>query len=759
MSILGTRVARTEDSRLVTGGGNYVDNLREPALEGAVHVTFVRSPIAHARITGYDLAEAREAPGVVAVLTGEDVDLPAVPVMPELAGAPPVMAQPHLARGAVRYVGEPVAVVVTETRYQGEDAAELVGVDYDPLPTLVDVDDAVRGDTLIYGEAGTNVVWRVGGELDDNLFDGCEVVVTRRLDNQRLAPAPLEVRGAACAWGDDGRLTMWLSTQNPQPARDAIVAQLGLESGTVRVVAPDVGGGFGAKSGVDPEPVLLGWLARRLGRPLRWVESRSESMVAMTHGRAQRQTVTIGGGRDGTVRAYRLEAVQDCGAYPRIGAFLPFLTGLMAPGVYTIGKVEFAATCVVTNTTPTAAYRGAGRPEATAAIERAMDLFAAEIGMDPAEVRRRNLVPADAFPYTTAAGAVYDTGDYVAALDAVLEAADYPGLRAEQARRREAGAEQQLGIGLSAYAEITAPDNPLGEHARVEVHADGTVTVFTGSSAHGQGHATSFAMLVADQLGVPMERITVVHGDTDRVPEGVGTHGSRSLQLGGSAIHSATRDVIEAARKLAAELIEADEQDLVLDTASGSWHVRGAPGTAVTWAQVAERAEGNGGLAADAQFIEDRPTFPFGVHLSVVEVDVDTGMAALTRHVTVDDAGRVLNPVLTEGQRHGGIAQGAAQALFEHMAYDADGNPLTSTFADYAFVGPPELPSFELLAMETETPLNPLGAKGIGEAGTIGSTPAVQNAVVDAVAHLGVRHIDMPTGPQRVWAAVRAAAG
>ncbi|MGH3326521.1 MAG: xanthine dehydrogenase family protein molybdopterin-binding subunit [Streptomycetales bacterium] len=758
MSILGTRVARTEDSRLITGGGNYVDNLREPALEGGLHVTFVRSPIAHARITGYDVAEARKAPGVVAVLTGEDVDLPPVPVMPELAGAPPVMAQPHLAREVVRYVGEPVAVVVTETRYQGEDAAELVGVDYDPLPPVVDVDDAVRGGTLLYGEAGTNVVWRVGGEFDDTLFEGCEVVVTRRIDNQRLAPAPLEVRGAACAWGDDGRLTMWLSTQNAQPARDAIVAQLGLESGTVRVIAPDVGGGFGAKSGVDPEPVLLGWLARRLGRPLHWVESRSESMVAMTHGRAQRQKVTIGGGRDGTVRAYRLEAVQDCGAYPRLGAFLPFLTGLMAPGVYAIRAVEFAATSVVTNTTPTAAYRGAGRPEATAAIERAMDLFAAEIGMDPAEVRRRNLVPADAFPYTTAAGAVYDTGDYVRALDAVLEAADYPALRAEQARRRESGAEQQLGIGLSAYAEITAPDNPLGEHARVEVHADGTVTVFTGSSAHGQGHQTSFKMLVSDQLGVPMEHITVVHGDTDRVPEGVGTHGSRSLQLGGSAIHRATVDVIEAARKLAAEMIEADEQDLVLDTADGNWHVRGTPGVAVTWAQVAERAERDGGLAADAQFIEDRPTFPFGVHLAVVEVDVDTGMASLTRHITVDDAGRVLNPVLTEGQRHGGIAQGAAQALYEHMAYDADGNPLTSTFADYAFVGPPELPSFELLAMETETPLNPLGAKGIGEAGTIGSTPAVQNAVVDAVAHLGVRHIDMPTGPQRVWAAVNAAA-
>lgn len=756
MSILGTRVVRSEDPRLLTVGGTYVDDLREPALEGAAHVTFVRSPAAHARITGIDVTEAAEAPGVVAAFTGHDVDLPPVPPPPRVNEA---MVYPHLAKDTVRYVGEPVAMVITDERYQGPDAAELVGVEYEMLPAVVDLDDALAGETLVHEDSGSNVAWKRGpDELDDSLFDECEVVVSKTIMNQRVAAAPLEVRGAACAWGDDGRLTLWLSTQNAQGSRDGVQEQLGIEPAEIRVVTPDVGGGFGAKIGADPEYVLLAWASRRLGRPLVWGETRSENMVAMTHGRGQRQTVTIGGRRDGTVLAYRLEVVQDGGAYPREAMWLlPNLTMMMASGVYQIPKVEATARSVVTTTTPMSAYRGAGRPEATAAIERAMDLFAAEIGIDPAEVRRRNFIAPDAFPYTTPGGARYDSGEYAKALDAVLDTAGYRELRAEQDRRRKAGDPVQLGLGLSTYVEITAPDAAAGETGRVEVHSDGTVTAYTGSSPHGQGLATAFAMLVSDELGIPVERIRVVHGDTDEIPKGVGTMGSRSLQLGGSAVHQAAVEVSDRARQLAAEMMEADERDLVLDKDGGRWHVKGTPATGLTWADLASRAEGEGGLTAAAEFAAQAPSFPFGAHLAVVEVDADTGRARLIRFVSVDDAGRVLNPVLTEGQRHGGIAQGAAQALYENMAYDADGNPQTANLADYAFITAAELPSFELLPMETETPLNPLGAKGIGEAGTIGSTPAVQNAAVDAVAHLGVRHIDMPATAERVWTAINEA--
>ena len=757
MSILGTRVARTEDPKLLTAGGTYVDDLREPALVGAAYVTYVRSPMAHARITGVDVEEARESPGVVAIFTGTDVDLPPVPGM-GLAGDPPEsVAQPLLAHERVRYVGEPVAVVLTETRAQGEDAAELVWVDYDPLPPLPDVGDALRDETLLFPEAGTNVVGAIGSEPSEQLFDGCDVVVTREINNQRVAAAPLEVRGAACAWGDDGRLSMWLSTQNAQGARDALREQLRLDDGQVRIITPDVGGGFGAKIGIDPEAVLLGWLSRRAGRALRWSETRGENMVAMTHGRAQRQTVTIGGRRDGTLLAYRFDITQDTGAYPREGAWLPGLTAMMASGVYDIPKVETAARAVVTSTTPVAAYRGAGRPEATAAIERAMDMFAAEIDMDPAEVRRRNMVPADAFPYTTQSGMEYDSGDYARALDTVLDASGYAGLRAQQERRRAAGDPVVLGLGLSTYVEITAPDAAAGEHARVKVHSDGSVTAYTGSSPHGQGHATSFAMLVADQLGVPIDTVTVLHGDTDDVPQGGGTFGSRSLQMGGSAMHKASVEVRERGQQLAAELLEISADDLVLDEEQGRWQVRGDPGNGASWAELATHAGeagDEGGLVANVAFTADQPTFPFGAHLAVVEVDTETGRARLHRFISVDDAGRVLNPVLTEGQRHGGIAQGAAQALFEQVGYDEDANPVTTSFADYAFPSAAELPSFDLLDMETETPHNPLGAKGIGEAGTIGSTPAVQNAVVDALAHLGIRHLDMPATPQRVWSAI-----
>jgi aerobic carbon-monoxide dehydrogenase large subunit len=744
---MGTRVLRTEDPRLLTQGGVYTDDLRLPELDGAAHVTIVRSPVAHALITGIDTSAAAGFPGVVAVLTA--ADLPAPP-----QGGDPV-TEPLLAADRVRYVGEPVALVLTGGRYQGEDAAELVSVDYEPLPAVPGIEDGLAGETLLFPGTEDNILGTgTAGEGADTDFGGCEVVIERTIVNQRLAPVPLETRALAAAWVGD-RLTVWSSTQNAQLARGAIAGAVGLDPASVRVIAPDVGGGFGAKVAVDRDAIAVAWAAKHTGHAVRWIESRSENLVGMVHGRGQRQTYRIGGTRDGRVLAYHLDVVQDCGAYNRLGVFLAQLTVLMAAGVYDLPHAGATFRAVATNTTPIAAYRGAGRPEAAAAIERAVDDFAAEIGMDPAEVRRINVVPPEKFPFTTPTGATYDTGEYAAGLDRVLAAAGYPALRAEQALRRERGDTLQLGLGMSVYVEITAGDM-AGETARVVVGSTGAATVFTGSSAHGQGHHTAWAMLVQDELGIPMEDITVVHGDTDAIPEAIGTYGSRSLQLGGTAVVQAAGVVKEQARRLAAQMIEAAEADLELDTVRGRWQVRGDPASALGWGQIAERA-GPDGLAADARFNASAPTFPFGAHLAVVEVDTETGKATLVRHVTVDDAGRILNPVLAEGQRHGGIAQGVAQALLEEVRYDPDGNPLTSTLVDYAAITATELPSFELVASETPTPINPLGAKGIGEAGTIGSTPAVLNAVIDAVSHLGVRHIDMPATPERVWTAINEA--
>jgi carbon-monoxide dehydrogenase large subunit len=645
-----------------------------------------------------------------------------------------------------------VAAVLTEHPYQGPDAAELVEVDYDPLPAVIGLKESLQGDVLLFDEAGTNLALAFDDQqFDDHMFDDCEVVVTREIVNQRLAAAPLETRAAAAAWGDDGRLTLFASSQNAQMARDEVAGWLGIEPSQVHVILPDVGGGFGAKIGADPTFALVARLAKQVGRPVRWTETRSENMTGMVQGRAQLQTITIGGRRDGSVLAYRLDLLADAGAYPAIGTFLPFFTRQMAPGVYDIPNVESRARVLVTTTTPTGAYRGAGRPEATAAIERAMDLFAAEIGMDPAEVRKRNVVPPDKFPFTTKGGATYDTGEYAEAIDRVLEAAGYAELRAEQARRRERGDVVQLGIGVSAYVEITG-GGEFREDAAVEVHPDGTVTVLTGTSPHGQGHATAWAMLASEHLGIPIEKITVKHGDTDLIPRGVGTMGSRSLQTGGVAVYQAAGQLVEIAKQRAADLLEASVDDL--EVADGRVTVKGT-GTGVDLAELAAKEQ----LRVETAFDSGAATFPFGAHVAVVEVDTESGKAVVDRIVTVDDAGPVLNPLLAEGQRHGGIAQGISQALLEEVVYDADGNPLTSTFADYAFPSAAELPSFTLVNMETPTPLNPIGAKGIGEAGTIGATPAVQSAVVDAVSHLGVRHIDIPTTPLRVWEAIQAAKG
>ncbi len=747
MSILGNRVVRKEDPKFLTRGGTYVDDLD---IEGVARVTFVRSTYAHALIRSIDVEEARGAPGVVAVVTAGDIGLDPVPLDMPLFNDN--MHQQWLAADVVRYVGEPVVAIVSETQAQGTDAAELVFVDYEPLAAVVDPEAALAGSTILHPEAGTNIAFDLQFGRDEALFDDCEVVVRRRIVNQRVAPCPLEVRAAAARWEDDGRLTQWASTQAPHAVKDQLAQTYGLFEDEVHVISPDVGGAFGAKTGIFPDELLIAWLARRVGRPLKWIETRSESMLALGHGRAQIQDIEIGGSRDGAITAYRLTVLQDSGAYPRFGAVLPFMTRTMASGTYTIPKVEFNSRSVVTSTTPVSSYRGAGRPEATAAIERAMDLFATEIGMDPAEVRRRNLVPADAFPFSTPTGATYDVGDYGRALELALETSGYGELRKEQARRRDAGELRQLGIGLSVYVEITN-GVPGGEFAAVEMRDDGTALVRTGTSPHGQGHVTAWAMLASEALGLPIEAIEVVHGDTDVVPRGGGTMGSRSLQVGGVATHQAAEQLVDKARELAAKLLEADPADVVLDKVGQRFHVAGTPAVSKSWGELAREAE-PGGLSGQADFTPSGATFPFGAHIAVVEVDTETGEVTLERLVAVDDAGRILNPLLAEGQIHGGLAQGAAQALLEEVRYDENGNPVTGNLADYAFVSAAELPSFETVTMETPTTINELGAKGIGESGSVGSTPAVQNAVVDALSHLGVRHVDMPATPERVWLAI-----
>jgi carbon-monoxide dehydrogenase large subunit len=759
VSILGTRVMRTEDPGFLTTGGVYTEDVQDERLAGACYVHFVRSTVAHAKISGIDVSAALDGAGVIAVYTAADLAADGLKPLRPMPNMNQAIQQTLLASDTVRFVGEPVAAVVTEEMYQGEDAIELVDVDYDFLPAVVDMNDALAGQSgLLFPAAGSNVVCTYGdpSAARPDLFDGCEVVASEVVQNRRVAPAPMESRAAAAVWGEDGRLTAWIPNQGAQGTKGALVAALGVAPDVVRIITPDVGGGFGAKVGVAPEQVVTCWVARQLGRPARWAETRMENLVGMTHGRAQQHTLTIGGTKDGTVLAYRLEIIQDSGAYARFGPFLPSLTILMAPGPYRIPRAEAWATSVVTNTTPVGAYRGAGRPEAAAAVDRAIDLFASAAGLDPAEVRRKNLLPRFTEPHTTAFGAVYDSGDYVTALDKALNAADYPALRAEQARRRASGDPLQLGIGLSSYVEITGPGGEAGgpnENGTVEVHPDGTATVLTGTSPHGQGHQTVWAMLVSDELGIPIDQITVKWGDTDLVPQGGGTGGSRSLQLGGAAVQQASRELLDVARERAAETLEASPADLEFDTVSSSFSVKGDPDVTVPLSSLAQAER----LFVRSVFTSPGPTFPFGTHVAVVEVDTETGKVFFRRIVTVDDAGTVINPLLAEGQRHGGIAQGAAQAFLEEVVYDEDGNPLTATFADYPFLSATEVPSYELVDMETPTSYNPLGAKGIGEAGSIGATPAVQNAVIDAVSHLGVTHIDMPTSAQRVWRAIQAA--
>jgi len=751
MSILGNRVVRSEDPRFLTGNSQYTADIEIP---DAAHAVFVRSLMAHANLGAIDTSEAVAAPGVLGVFTGPDLDIKArAPRFPLDESA----HQRILAEGKVRYVGEPLAVVVAETVSQAVDAAELVFVDYEPLPVVVTVDDALAATTLVHDAVPGNITGAVPltpGEID---FSDCQVVAEQVVINNRMAGAPIEGRSAIADWTGD-RLLCWSSTQGAGVVMDNIIALYDIDDADIHVRALDVGGGFGSKGSPDSEELALPALSRAVGRAIRWTETRSENMVNMVHGRAQKQTVRIGGTADGDITHYALHVVQDAGAYCGIGAVLPMLTMMMAPGTYEIPNLQFSSQSVFTNTTPVGAFRGAGRPEAAAAIERAIDLFAAQAGLTPEVVRHKNLIPPFDETHTTGFGTEYDSGDYAGALDAVLDAAGYQDLRAEQARRLAAGERKVLGIGLASYVEITAiafGGGGVSEHGRVELQPDGTIIAWTGSTPQGQGHETAWAMIIADQLGVPFESITVKFGDTDAVPTRNVTGGSRSAQVAGSAMVSASTHLVTAAMEHAAAALEANVDDMVFDREAGTFHVAGTPAKAIGWAQVA--AQTPAPLDGISDFVQPASTFPFGAHCSVVEVDLDTGGVTILRHVCVDDCGTLVNPLLADGQVHGGVASGIAQALIEEIVYDDEGTPMTSNFADYGIISPTELPSFERTPMVTPTPLNPLGAKGIGESGSIGSTPAVQNAVVDAVAHLGIRHIDMPLTSQRVWRAIDAA--
>ncbi len=724
-SILGHSVLRREDAALLTGGRPYVDDLQIEARS----VVFVRSDVPHGRILSISGGEG--------VYTAEDLDLPDM-----LAGppAPSHFGRPALATGTVGYVGDPVAAVVADTPAEARDRAEEVFVEIEELPGNSDL------------MAATEVVFEVDPLEDPGALDDAEVVVSFRYVNHKIAPAPMETNGILAIPNFDGeqRLRLWVPTQSPFSVQQTIATCLGLDVDQVHVVVPATGGGFGAKGHAYVEQVVTAALAVRLGEPLLWTESRTENMLHMGHARGQVQDVQLGARADGTVVGMKVSVTQDAGAYPDIGAWLTFYTKMMAAGTYQIPRIDFRARSVVTNTAPTGALRGAGRPEAAALIERGMDLLAAEIGLDPVEVRRRNLIQTHSDPVETLTGAVYDAGDYLGAMERAVGLVGYEELRREQAERRSRGDRYQLGIGVANYIEVTG-NGPSSDYGSVEIHADGTATVLSGVSSHGQGHQTTYAQIASEQLGMPWGDITVVQSDTDLVPRGNGTYGSRSLQLGGSAIDRAAAEVVERARQVAAEHLEANADDIAVYHGEGLG-VAGSPDTVLSWAKLAELSPEP--LAAECDFDQGARTFPFGTHVAVVELDTETGGVRQLRHLCVDDCGNVINPLLAEGQQHGGIAQGIAQALWEEMVYDADAGPRTTNFGDYLIPSAAEFCSFETYRNTTPTPLNPLGAKGIGEAGTVGATPAVQSAVVDALAPYGVRHLDMPLTPEKVWRAM-----
>ncbi|MEU6747531.1 xanthine dehydrogenase family protein molybdopterin-binding subunit [Spirillospora sp. NPDC046719] len=771
---MGSPRKRSEDARLITGRTKWTDNM---APAGTLYVAFLRSPHAHARIAGVDVAQARSRPGVVAALSGADFAdeqgaLPCAWVVTEDMKHPD---HPPMAVDEVRYVGEPVACVVARDRYAAFDALEEIDVDYEPLPAVVDMEAAVAdGADLVHEDLGTNTSYTwvfENGDLDAAMRDA-PVVLERRYVQQRLIPTAMEPRSVLCVPEGD-EFTLYSATQIPHILRLMLATVTGIGEHRIRVVAPDVGGGFGSKLQVYGEEVLALLLARRLGRPVKWTESRSEGNMTVHHGRDQIQRLTLAAERDGRIRGLKVELLADMGAYLMlVTPGIPLLGAFMFNGIYKMDAYSFTCSGVFTTKTPTDAYRGAGRPEATFAIERLMDELAAELDMDPIEVRRRNWIAHEEFPYDTIAGLTYDSGNYEAATDKALELFEYDKLRAEQADRRERRDPVQLGIGVSTFTEMCglAPSRVLGslsygaggwEHASVRVLPSGKVEVVTGSSAHGQGHETAWAQITADRLGVPFEDVKVLHGDTAVSHKGMDTYGSRSLAVGGMALYSACDKVVDKARKVAAHLLEASEQDLEFE--NGRFSVRGVQQEGRTLQEVALAAfaahdlpDGiEPSLDSDATFDPDNFSFPHGTHLCAAEVDTETGMVRIRKYVAVDDVGKVVNPLIVEGQVHGGLAQGIAQALYEEAVYDADGNLTTTTMADYLIPSAADLPSFTTDRTETPATSNPMGVKGVGEAGTIASTPAVVNAVVDALRPFGVDDVPMPCTPERVWRALR----
>lgn len=756
--LVGSRIRRKEDPRLITGSSTYVDDVRLP---GTLHLAFVRSIYAHARIRYIDVSGAVSMPGVQAVITGRELD----DYIESLSGMPvPDPGTPRaevLATDVVRHLGQPLVAVIAETQYQARDAVDEIVIDYEPLPVVTDVEAAVAKDApLIWSGAEGNVGTRWDhnqGDVDE-AFNRADVVVKERIRSQKLTGVPMEGRAVLAAPDPMTRgLTVWTSTQSAHINRPAIAKKLGLHESQVRTIAPEVGGAFGVKIGAYQEDYTVSAMALMLKRPIKWVETRSENFLATNHGRAQIADIELAADKNGKILAYRLTVVQDLGAFPK-GKFLPATTGSMAVGCYDITAVELHTSGVYTNTMAVGAYRGAGRPEAAYYIERGIDLLANELGMDPAVLRQMNFVSPEDFPYDTATGERYDTGDYAKALIKALDAAKYQELRELQQEQRQQG--RYIGIGMASYVEICG-FGPW-ESSTVRVEPSGDVSVFTGISPHGQGQETSFAQIVADRLGADFDRVVVYHGDTNNTPQGRGTMGSRGLAIGGSALVMSTDKLREKARRIAANMLEASLDDIEL--AHGKYRVKGAPDRGVTLDQIASIAyssrvpeELDPGLETTDFFRPEDETFPFGTHIAMVEVMPETGEVKLLRYVSIDDCGFIVSPMLVEGQVHGGLAQGIAQALLEEIQYDDNGQILTGTLMDYAIPKADRFVMFDTDHTETRTPLNPLGAKGIGEAATIGSTPAIANAVMDALKPFGVTHLDLPLTSQKVWNAIHSA--
>ncbi|MEA1903723.1 MAG: xanthine dehydrogenase family protein molybdopterin-binding subunit [Actinomycetota bacterium] len=753
-SILGAAVKRVEDPRLITGAGRY---LRDIQVDDALWMVPVRSTVPHGELVDVDVEAARSAPGVVRVYLAGDLDMTPMPI-----GAPGLdqpTRRPSIASDHVRFAGDIVAVVVAETERAAVDAADLVWADIEILPAVPTPEaGSDPAAPLLFPELGTNVLYD-RGDRDDTVLADAEVVIETTVVNQRLAAIPLETSGALASPREDGGLDLWFGSQSAHAHKRGISKVLGLDPSLVHVKVPDVGGGFGAKIALYPEQALCGAIALDLGRSVRWHERRTENMLAMCHGRAQTTEVRLGATREGSITGISLRVTQDAGAYPQFGAYLPVFSRRMAVGPYLIPKVEFLWRSVVTNTTPVHAYRGAGRPEATMALERAIDQLARELDLDPAEVRRRNFITADAFPHVTVLGERYDSGDYEASLELALGMGGYRDAREEQDRRRRANDRHQLGVGIGSYVEITAGEG-RGDWGAVEVNLDGTATVYSAGVSHGHSHETTFSQIVSEVLKLPIERIRFVQGDTDAIAHSGGTMASRSLQIAGSAVFGAGERALHKARAVFAYYAEAAFDDVVqLD--DGRIGVVGVPSSAMTLAEIAAIAsepsnlpdDMEPGLRGEEMWEQEEATFPFGTHLSIVEVDTETGAVRILKHVACDDAGTILNRMVVDGQVHGGVAQGIGQALFEEFQYD-DAYPLTGNLTSYLIPSAGSLPSFEVDRTETATPENPLGAKGIGEAGTIGSTPAIVNAVIDALAPFGIRHLDMPLTPGKVWEAI-----